>query len=291
MKNIHTPLDFQYTGKRKLSFLTQIKVLFGGSFLQIGALFFWFGLVCSSFFVLESELVNWFKFDGAWQSTTGVFQETLETGASVNDQSVYQYYFSYNVDGQSYQGYSSGVSLPANYNIGEEVPIEFKEGNINRARIVGMREKTFSSWIAFVLIFPLVGAGLYFTALISNYKALRLLKIGKVAFGRLLRSTATNTSINEETVYKYEFGFEVDGRSYVAVAKTHLTAGLEDEDTEMILYNANNPDDNLVYDSVSSINKLDIRGNVPKAGINALLYPLSTLIGLAITTLILLVYL
>lgn len=291
MKNINTPLDFGQIAHRQLSLLTQIKVLFGGVMVQFGAAFFWFGLILSSFFVLESELVNWFKFDGAWLPTTGIFQEVSETNASVNEQPVYQFHFSYNVNGQSYQGYSSGVSMPAAYDIGSEVPIEFKEGNVGRARIVGMREKTFSSWIAFVLLFPLIGAVLYFPALVSNYRALRLLKIGKVAFGRLLRSTATNTSINEETVYKYEFGFEVDGRSYVAVAKTHLTAALEDEETEMILYDVNNPDKNLVYDSISSINKLDVRGNVPRAGITALLAPLSTVIGITVTSLLVLVYL
>ncbi|MGH1335429.1 MAG: DUF3592 domain-containing protein [Aureispira sp.] len=292
MRNVNRPLDFQQIAPRELSLLTQIKVFFGGAIFQIGAGIFWFGLPFSLVFVLESEVVHLFQFDGAWIKTEGVLQELEETNSSVNDEPIYRYHFSYNVDGQSYQGYSSAVYKPEYNTVNAEkvVPVEYKEQNIGRARIVGMRQQTFSAWIALILLFPLVGAILYLWGIKANYKALRLLKIGKVAYGRLLRATATNTSINEETVYQYEFGFEVEGRSYIAKAETHLTTVLEDEEEELILYNENNPEESLVYDSISSINKLDIEGNVPKAGILALTSTLSTVVGIVITVIVILVY-
>lgn len=285
MRNINTPLDFGRSETRSLSLLTQIKVLCGGALFQVGAVFFWFGLPFSLVFVLESEVRNVFKFDGAWVESVGMLQETEETNASVNDRPIYRYYFSYNVEGQSYQGYSSSVQEPSyvETEAGRELSIQYKEGNVARSRIVGMRQETFSFWIAFVLIFPLIGGIVYFSAIITNLRALSLLKRGRVAQGKYLRSTDTGSSVNEQPIYKYEFGFEVDGRSHIATAKTHLTASMEDEETEMILYDPKNPERNIVYDSIESINKLDLHGDVPKAGIRALLNPLSTILGLIAT--------
>ncbi len=273
------------TQYRSIPLATQIKVIFGGTLLQFGALFFWFGLPMSLLFVLNSELVNVFKFDGKWVATKGIIQRIEATNASVNEQPIYRYYFSYNVAGQSYQGYSSDTYKYA-YDQEEvvEVPVEYKEKNVTRARIQGMRQETFSFWVAFVLIFPLVGGLILFGAMRRNLHALRLLKIGKPIRGTLLRAKDTGSRINEEPIYDYEFAFEVDGRSHIATAKTHLSHLLEDEETELILYNPNNPEDNIIYDGVEGIGKIDLRSTqLPNVGMRAFPNLISTLVGAVVT--------
>ena len=188
---------------RPLNIFTQIQILFGGFAVQFGALFFWFGMIFTLIFVGQSELVYLFTIDGEWVETTAVVQQIGDTGVTVNNESLSSYQFSFQLDNQTLQRTCYGTQK--GINIGDVVPIEYTAWNTDRARIVGMTNKYFPSWIAVVLLFPIIGLIFLLLGFKSNINALYLVRNGLFTKGKKLSATPTNTRINNRTVYAFEF--------------------------------------------------------------------------------------
>jgi hypothetical protein len=285
MKNIldHNPL--REGPPRSLSILTRINVLFGGFSVQFGSVFFWFGMIFVLVFVGQSDAIHWFSADGDWVETDALLLEINDGNGSVNDEPIYEYVFSFSADGRSFTGSSN-----ARFNGEEEnsiVQIEYKEDNPARARIIGMRSEVFPSWVVFlVIIFPAIGFGFLFFGFKENLKAIRLLKNGIFTRGKMIHYEATNTRINDNTVYAYKFEFYANNKMHIAECKTHLTDRVEDEENEKILYDKANPTFNLVYDAMGAAPKIDRFGRIVQSNLLALRFLVSTVIGLLINGLI-----
>ena len=276
---------------RQLSILTQIKVLFGGGTVQIGSIIFW---VLMSIIAWYVGAFGWgLYWGGEWVPTSGIYQGVDYSNVEVNEEPVYTYYFAYNVEGQSYEGVS--YAYYRSYTEGEVLEVEYRSNNPTQARIVGMT----TSPIGNIFLFIMLGSALIpFIILLvgfrKNQKYFYLLRHGRIAQGTYLRSRPTNVKINEETVYEYEFSFEVNGQSFVAKCKTHHYDRVEDEETETILYDPRDPKYNMVSDAVSNIkpvqseNKLGrmARAQVPRAGISALFYLLFPVGGMVVALLV-----
>ncbi|MEO0474317.1 MAG: hypothetical protein AAF206_32210 [Bacteroidota bacterium] len=100
-------------------------------------------------------------------------------------------------------------------------------------------------------IFPIIGGLFAFFSMRRNWKAILLLHQGQTARGKLVDKQATNTKINDQTVYEYSFAFKTpDGQKHIAKGKTHHTHLLEDEETEFLLYMADDPDNAMMYDAI-----------------------------------------
>ena len=267
------------TVNRSLSILTKIKVLFGGGLVQLGSLFFW--IIVSGIAVY----VGYFGWGidvgkGDWVPAEGLYLGMESTNVTVNEEPVYSYYFSYSANNQSYQG----VSYDYYKALSEEttIPVEYRANAPQSAKISGMDESPIGNWLIWILsVVALLPLGLLLLGFRNNQKYLYLLQKGAIAQGTYLRSSPTNTSINEQTVYKYEFSFDVRGMTYIATCQTHLYDRVEDEETETILYDPRDPNYNMVSDAVSNIKPtrkagLGRRGRatVNQAGLGALLYPL-----------------
>ncbi|BDS14430.1 DUF3592 domain-containing protein [Aureispira anguillae] len=265
---------------RPLNFFTKIQVLFGGFGVQFGAVFFWFGMIFTLIFVGQSECIHWFSSDGNWVQSEGLLLEIEETNVEVNEETIYQYTFSYNVEGQSFQGISNGSY--SGMLEGNLTTIEYKSDNPIRARIVGMTTEVFPSWVVFVLVFPFLGLIFILGGFRANWKALHLIINGVFTRGKMLGYKATNTEINDQTVYAYEFEFSVRGKKYISKCKTHLTERVEDEELEKIIYDLNDPNTNCVYDAIAAAPKIDQFGKLEESGVGALVYLLSTIIGLLV---------
>lgn len=275
--NLLDAKDLRERPPRYLSILTQIKLIFGGVEAQMGAMFFWFGMIFVLVFVGQSELIYVFSFDGDWIQAEGLISDISEASVEINEEEIYNYTFSFSIDGQSMQGTSSGV-----YNglkEGDITAIEYKEHNPIRARILGTSTTLFPVWVVFCLIFPFIGLIFMIIGYRNNIKAWRLIKHGKFTRGKMLKYEATNTEINEKRVYAYEFEFKVGGKTYISKCKTHLTNKVEDEKLEKILYNPSNPKDSIVYDACSTAPAIDHFGKLEQAGISALVALLSTVLG------------
>lgn len=276
--------DIRERPPRYLSLLTQVKLIFGGVEAQMGSIFFWFGMIFVLIFVGQSELMYLFSFDGDWIRGEGLVSEISEASVEINEEEIYNYTFSFSIDGQSIQGTSSGVYNGLNE--GDITAIEYKEHNPTRARILGTSTALFPVWVGFILIFPLIGLIFMIIGYRNNIKALRLIKSGKFTRGRMLKYEATNTEINGEQVYAYDFEFNVGGKTYVSKCKTHLANRVEDEELEKILYNTSDPNDSIVYDAYTTAPKIDKFGKLEQAGISALTAIFSTVLGLLVNLLI-----
>lgn len=281
MKNILDRDSFRDSPPRHLSILTRINVLFGGFSIQFGSIFFWFGMIFLLVFGGQSNAIHWFSFDGDWVETEALLLEINDGNGSINDEPIYEYVFSYSANGRSFTGSSSAV-----FNGEEEntiVQIEYKEGDPTRSRIIGMRSEVFPGWVVFiVIIFPAIGFCFLYFGFKENIKAVQLLKNGTFTRGKMLSYEATNTSINEQTVYAYKFEFYANNKTYIAECKTHLTDRVEDEETEKILYDKADPTFNLVYDAMGAAPKMDRFGKIKQSNLLALRFLISTILGLLI---------
>lgn len=246
-----------------------------------GSAFFWFGMIFTLLFVGQSELIYIFSFDGDWVETGATIEAVSNTFAEVNNQEQYEFTFSYEVGGQSLEGTCYGP-FQSSFVEGNTVEIEYRSGNPARSRILGMTTTVFPIWVMFVLIFPLIGFVCMAIGFRQNVRTLSLLRNGKFTQGKKLTAEPTNVQVNNNTVYAYEFEFEANYKKYIANCKTHLRHRVEDEELEKILYNKTNPNQNLVYDAISTLPNIDQFGRMEQAGPLAVLYLGITVLGLLV---------
>jgi hypothetical protein len=103
----------------------------------------------------------------------------------------------------------------------------------------------------FVAVLPLAGLGLLGFGIRRGVKARRVLENGCLAYAKLVGKEATNTEVNDQTVYKLIFEFTAeDGRPYRAEHRTHLTGNLEDDEEEALVYDPRHPYDSVLVDGL-----------------------------------------
>lgn len=126
--------------------------MFGGFFLLFGA--------AISFAFLDARMFNDSKIDKNPSRTQGVVVDIRETGASINESDVLEYAYEYETPSQesvtsfSYSHYHS-------YQVGDTVQVEYAPENPYMSRIQDMTTTEMGLAGLFVLIFPLVGLGLF----------------------------------------------------------------------------------------------------------------------------------
>jgi hypothetical protein len=261
---------------RQLSLFTKSVILFGGAVQQIGWIFLWVGLVISLIFISNSEFKYLFVFDGKWDEGKAVLREIKKT--SYRENKIYIYAYSYDFtanDGKLTKG-CSYYFFDESYKIGNSVEIQYKSKNPSHSRIKGMRRETFNSLVGLVLLFPIIGVIFVIVGLLKNIKALNLIINGRFTKGKKISSEPTGVRINRMPEYKFVFSFDVSGRTYEAICRTHETRKVEDEALEIILYDEQNPKQAIVYDSVTNVPRIDSQGHLEPAGfrwIGTLIFP------------------
>jgi hypothetical protein len=236
---------------RSVSLLARLAATFGGMIQQMGWMFFSFGMVFFWVFAANSELVSMVKFFGDLDVVEGQSLGTNATSASENDQSIYEVRYSYEVDGRRFEG--SSYTFEAGYaSAGEPVTVEYRAGSPAVSRIQGLRGGMFGWGVVFVIIFPGIGLGMIIFPLRKRMREGSLLRDGTAVYGKLVNKEATNTEINEQTVYALTFEFEDDrGMVQRAVAKSHRPERLEDDAEELILYDPRDPRRHVLVDNLA----------------------------------------
>ncbi|MGH9812662.1 MAG: hypothetical protein ACRD4T_05945, partial [Candidatus Acidiferrales bacterium] len=208
-----------------------------------------------------ADLTSWYHFRGPVGTATGGLVEVKDTSASENDVRIYAYRYSFQAEGGDYEGVSYRTGR--HHEAGEQVTIEYVEGNPELSRIRGMRRAEFGPWILFVMIFPLVGFIFILVSLRGGLKANRLLRHGKLAWGELVSKEPTNTRINNRTVYKLTFNFQPEeGGHAQVVARSHMPEKLQDEQRERLLYDPFRPDYAILLDSLPASPAIGLTGNL-----------------------------
>lgn len=268
---------------RNINLYTKAIVLFGGFMQQFGWIFFVMGSLFSWIFIPMSSVKYWFEFGKKWQTTPGKIVSAEPTNSSVNDQTVYQYLQSFEVNGQRYTGKS--YSVGQDYRGGEQVTIEYDANNPSDSHVEGARRSAFPAFVLFVLIFPIVGLVFILVSIRQNLKAIKLLEIGEFTRGTLCSKEATNSSvkINNTTypVYKYSFEFQAGGQAHSATCKTHQAWLVEDEEREIILYDKYNPSFSVVFDAGGNMPEITEQGMFATPGLGKAVNLILPFIGIA----------
>ncbi len=257
--------------------------MFGGSISQLGWLLFGFGLILFWIFTWNSDLVGSLAFLGERQTATGTVQRVEPTNASENDTPVYVLVYRFVArDGSPIQGkaYVTGGAWRG----GENVTVEYLRRDPSVSRIPGTRRSLFGAGGVFAAIFPLIGLVLILLGLNKGLRASRLLSRGHLAYGKLVRNSPTNVTVNNRPVMAMTFEFRSqDGMTHQVVSKTTQSEVLEDESLEMLLYDASNPKAAVLIDDLPGLpDVLPDKGIVlrsPRAIWTVLILPLITLIG------------
>jgi hypothetical protein len=274
---------------RQLSLFSKSVILFGGVMQQIGWIFLCIGLIFSVVFISNSEFKYIFVFDGEWVEGKAVLREIKQTSSRENNTYIYAYSFDFTTpDGKLFKGVSYNF-LNENYRSGNSVDIRYKSKNPNHSKIKGMRSEAFNSLVGLVLLFPIIGVIFVIVGLLKNIKALNLIINGKFTKGRKISAEPTGVQINRMPEYKFVFSFDVSGRTYEAICRTHETRKVEDEALEIILFDEQNPEHAIVYDAVTNVPKINSQGHLQAASlgrIGTLIFPFAAML----TILCLLIY-
>ncbi|WP_020532180.1 DUF3592 domain-containing protein [Flexithrix dorotheae] len=268
---------------RKVPFTTSLKILFGGFTNQIGWPIFGLGMVFFWVFSLDSDLMNLGKFSGQLETTKGKITAVRATGAIVNGKDVEEYTFEYKTKEGTFEGQS--YSREIQFRKGNNVIVEYVANNHAFSRIKGLRSAEYGLATGVLpLVVPLLGLVMVFIGFTGGLKTKKLLVHGYWAFGKMKGKIATGREINDQVVYKMNFGFRgKDGKEYTTVAYTHETHLLEDEDMELLLYNPDDPKDSMMFDSMPGNPERDENGEIlavdKSVAFGALFIPFLAIVG------------
>lgn len=250
----------------------RLKLLLGGGWNRTGWFLLGFGLILVWVFGGTNVLRDVAFFSGGLGVAEGQVASVTRTRVSINEKRVYEYHYTYSVDGISYEGATKGFG--GKYRAKSNAAVEYVLKNHARSRIRNL--STGKIGVLFVAALPLIGVGLMGFGIVKGLRGLRLLRYGKLTNGVLISREATNTSINKRTVYKYTFAFKNDDQQSCEVsAKTHLSGrfsgehidGVEQTQSanieEPLLYDPHNPEEALLLDDLPGAPRIDSRGQIP----------------------------
>lgn len=220
---------------RSIPATTRLSILFGGGLNQVGWFIFGFGMIFFWGFVMKVDL-SFIHFSGEITTVEGVATDSFETGASVNERSVYENHYRFTDNeglGFNEFSYATGRGIK----VGKSVTVEYPVGEPQYSRIKGMRRKAFGPVLLIVAVVPLAGLIIIFFGIRKALRVLTLLRNGELALGTLVSKERTSTQINDAYVYKLTFSFQdSSGIDHEITEKTHQTHLLEDDNEEYLLY-------------------------------------------------------
>ncbi|MCB0166234.1 MAG: hypothetical protein KDI79_18535 [Anaerolineae bacterium] len=249
---------------REISWLLRSQLLFGGFANQFG--WFWLSITMVFFWIFAAmtSLNGLYFLWGATETAPGTVTQIEQTGASENDTPVYVTQYAFRVERLETELLGRSYTTGQHFSPNQTVTVEYLRDRPEISRIQGTRFGTFSPWVfCLVGLFPAIGLAFVGFGLISGLRASHLLRHGKVAQGRLIEKTPTNTRINDQTVYKLTFAFTADdGRQYQAIARSHQPHNLEDEDQEQLLYDPHRPTRAVLLDNLPGAPSIDDSGYI-----------------------------
>ena len=263
---------------------------------QFGWAFGGFGLVFVWVFTLNADVASLWQFSGSLETVDGYVERVTETnfseggGEHSKGTPVYEIHFRFEYpQGVQQQGvcYRTGWNPSPN----EKVDVEFPRDKPETSRIVGTRRKPMGVFGLMPVIFPAIGFAMVIAGLVRGRRAHRLLGKGRLAAGTLVAKEATNTRVNNQTVYKLSFEFLDDrGERHTASARTHRSRKLEDNDSELLLYDENRPNQAVMMDNLPGSPRIDSQGYLrgqPRRAVLCMLLPVIVVVGHTIAAIML----
>ncbi|MCS6824785.1 MAG: hypothetical protein NZ529_10865 [Cytophagaceae bacterium] len=188
------------------------------------------------------------------KSATGTITQIVATNASENEKVIYEYHYEFQIpDTDTYKkgkSYYPGII----YKIGDQVIIDY-DSKSGKSKIQNMRLNPIDVWLALTIfgVFTLLGFVFLFIGIKRALKNIDLLTNGVLTKAKVLRKEITNARINNHYVYKVYFQFKTfDGHDIEAMVRTHKPYVVEDEPEEMMVYRADNPQEAILLDALST---------------------------------------
>jgi hypothetical protein len=230
----------------------------GGSTGWFGALFLLMGLVFTVIFTAGFHPLDDLRLALEGTTATGRITMVVETNSTENDVPVYAYDYAFttkreqNVTGRSYttgREWKNGASVQIDYV--PEAPVI--------SRIHGARSSSFSVWVLFVLIFPAIGATMFFSGAVDGLRQVWLLRNGVIADAQIQSAQPTGVSINEVPVLKFTYEIRTAaGETATGTAKSLPKDRIGDEQAEPALHLPGNPFRSTLVDAISLSYQLDV---------------------------------
>jgi hypothetical protein len=245
------------------------KTLGGWSTLAIGMIFVWvFGIRADTSFIYSSFTT---------QTTEGHVLEVVETNSYIDDESVWANVFEYR-DEAGNQYLRDAFTSDYTMKIGDKVTVEYPVQAPEYGRIPGTRTAEFDSWMLFfILLFPVPSVFSVFSGISQGIRDHSLLKTGKLAKAKLIEKKATNTKVNDKTVYKLTFEYtDENNQSFHKTLKNHAIDHLTDDEFERLLYNPKNPAKSTLVDDLAGKPQIADDGTITK------LNPLYAIAGITV---------
>jgi len=245
---------------RNISLAMKLQIMLSNPIMMIAISFTFTGLMVLFVFGMQVDFSD-YKFSDNPSVTRGNIKNVIPTNSYINDVQVIKYQYNYTTpDGKKFE--SESYSTGNQFTINQDVVVEYIQDEPEISRIEGTRKGAFEFWILLIISpFILIGGILLGFRINYGLKAIKLIRYGEVAYGKLIDKQPTNTKINNSTVYKLSFQFTAtNGTTYTTIAKTHLPYNLEDEPEEMLVYDANNPDKAVLIDSLPKVVKKFFNG-------------------------------
>lgn len=255
-----TPLPDLQPPPRALGPELTVRLLFGGFFSQFGWLFVAFGMAFVWLFDGAGGALEAIRFGGDVVTVEGQVTGWRGTSFNMNSQPVFETSYQYRLpDGSTGEGrsYATGSYQEE----GARVTVEYLGGDPATSRIQGSRGTPGGIVVLVTFLFPAIGLIFAAIGFRRGWRAYRLLTIGRLARGMLASKEATNTRVNNQPVMKLTFTFDADGGgSFEAVGKSHAPDRMEDEETELIIYDPSEPARAAVLDEFGCQPRADGRG-------------------------------
>lgn len=256
---------------REVPLSTRLVLLFGGPVAVLGWVFTGMGLMFAVVFAGNADLSSWRDFRGPLETAPGLITTSEETHASEGGGKhsrgtpIYERHFKFHAGGRDYEGtsYCTGGGLRD----GQAVTVEFPAGRPDVSRIQGMRRALFGPAVAFVLTFPLIGFALAGGSLWMGRKNISLLIHGELAQARNTGKEATNSRVNNRTVYKMWFEFtDRTGELQKVSLRTSKPENLEGRVFEQLFYDVSQPTRCVLFHSLPGNVTFDERGGIKPCG-------------------------
>lgn len=246
--------DNIFGNKREISLPLRLKILFGGSIIQVLYGVFAFLMIFVLVFVREADFSDFTLASSV--NTKGNITNITQTNSRINKRYVFAFDYTFLVNDKIY----NNTSFSTDKSKTNGVIIEYLAKNPRNSRIMGMRQKIFPIYVALVVLFPISILFILFFGLKTNLKAIWLLKNGEIGYAKVLRTETTNIRVNDRQVIRIFYEFEdKKGKKHTFSFKSHEPEKITDEAQEMLFYDANNPKRNILKDS--SVAKIILKEN------------------------------
>lgn len=223
------------TTPRPVSLSMKLSIFFGSPLAWMGIAFALCGSAAAVVFGMQSDIMTPLRLSSSDPMVTGVAAGYEATGATVNDERIYDYSYRYQVGGKNYIGHGFGPDGPDE---GRPLRVQYLADRPEVSRVEGLRSAPFGPWVVGLAgIFPALGFAFIYFSLRQARKYIHLVRHGILTTGRVGKKVATNTSINRQQVYEVYFSYVAhDGSRHQSSLRTHEPDKLGDEHREPMVY-------------------------------------------------------